>query len=63
MYHRRLREARESAQEDEMAQTEPTDISVPMVYARVLNFRKTIPLKNLKANNYGNYLCVELLGV
>ena len=27
---------------------------VPMVSARVLNFGKTIPLKNLKAHNYGN---------
>ena len=29
-------------------------ISVPMVSARVLNFGKTIPLKNLKAHNYDN---------
>ena len=29
-------------------------ISVPMVSSRVLNFGKTIPLKNLKAHNYGN---------
>ena len=29
-------------------------ILVPMVSARVLNFGKTIPSKNLKAHNYGN---------
>ena len=35
-------------------------ISVPMVSARVLNFGKTIPLKNLKAHNYGNiHLCTN----
>ena len=54
IYHKCLREARESAQEEERAQIEPADISVPMVSARVLNFGKTIPLKNLKAHNYGN---------
>ena len=54
IYHKCLREARESAQEDERARIEPADISVPMVSARVLNFGKNIPLKNLKAHNYGN---------
>ena len=53
MFHGRLREAREAAQEDENAQIEISDITVPMVYARVLNFGKPIPLKNLKAHNYG----------
>ena len=53
IFHRRLREAREAAQEDENAQIEIADITVPMVYARMLNFGKPIPLKSLKAHNYG----------
>ena len=44
-------------QEDDNAQIEIADITVPMVYARILNFGKPLPLKSLKAHNYGMLAC------
>ncbi|XP_041352396.1 LOW QUALITY PROTEIN: DNA helicase MCM8-like [Gigantopelta aegis] len=54
------KEAADAAREaGESLQQTSTQYTVPMIHARILNFSQPIPLKNLKANCYGKFVCVK----
>ncbi|XP_071080734.1 DNA helicase MCM8-like [Haliotis cracherodii] len=53
------REAAADLRDEESSQAVVSDVIVPVIHARVVNFAQPIPLKNVKASCYGKFVCVK----